>query len=203
MHYAILYCIVFINFYSASYSLSLSEALPTTTIDTVSEFTCRSATGNCKWRTCPRSLPRSLPKVPTRLLERDSNPRPSGRRTSSLPMSHQAPLHYWLMGMNAPRNSLSRCPGISFLWNHPQPPTFLPTPWPSLTVWHTWDYTLGDAQGRNQKKFGGDDWGLHWILTYFTTALGFYNQIIHWGIKLIELPPKCAHGEAVISEASM
>ena len=23
---------------------------------TLSEFTCRSATGNCKWRTCPRSL---------------------------------------------------------------------------------------------------------------------------------------------------
>src|SRR6218665_1032614 len=44
----VLYCIVFIHFYSASHSLSLSEALPTTAIDTVSEFTRRSATGNCR-----------------------------------------------------------------------------------------------------------------------------------------------------------
>src|SRR6218665_3301005 len=51
-----LYCIVFIHFYSASHSMSLSEALPTTAIDAVSEFTRRSATGNCKRRTCPRSL---------------------------------------------------------------------------------------------------------------------------------------------------
>src|SRR6218665_1778197 len=39
-----LYCIVFIHFYSAYHSLSLSEMLPTTAIDTVSEFTCRSTT---------------------------------------------------------------------------------------------------------------------------------------------------------------
>jgi len=50
------YCIVFIHFYSASHNMSLSEALPTTAIDTVSEFTSWSAIGNCKWRTCPRSL---------------------------------------------------------------------------------------------------------------------------------------------------
>src|SRR6218665_1036176 len=37
--YIVLYCIVFIHFYSASHSLSLSEALPTTAVDTVSEFT--------------------------------------------------------------------------------------------------------------------------------------------------------------------
>src|SRR6218665_2230510 len=45
------------NIYDARYlsidtttpnSTSLSEALPTTTIDTVAEFTRRSATGNCK-----------------------------------------------------------------------------------------------------------------------------------------------------------
>jgi len=36
--------------------MNLSEALPTTAIDTVSEFTCQSATDNCKWRTCQRSL---------------------------------------------------------------------------------------------------------------------------------------------------
>ena len=38
------YCIVFIHFYSASRSINLSEALLTTVIDTVSEFTRRSAT---------------------------------------------------------------------------------------------------------------------------------------------------------------
>jgi len=38
--------------------MSLSEALTTTANDTVSEFTRRSATGNCKWRTCPSSLRR-------------------------------------------------------------------------------------------------------------------------------------------------
>ena len=52
----LLYCIVFIHFYSSSHSLSFLEALPTTAIDTVSEFTRRSATGNCKWRTSPRSI---------------------------------------------------------------------------------------------------------------------------------------------------
>jgi len=36
--------------------MSLSEALPITAIDTVLEFTRRNATGNCKWRTCPRSI---------------------------------------------------------------------------------------------------------------------------------------------------
>jgi len=35
---AIKCCIVLIHFYSASHSMSLSEALPTTAIDTVSEF---------------------------------------------------------------------------------------------------------------------------------------------------------------------
>jgi len=41
-------CTVFIHFYSASHSMSFSEALPTAAIDTVSEFTRRRATGNCK-----------------------------------------------------------------------------------------------------------------------------------------------------------
>src|SRR6218665_194945 len=48
-----LYCIVFIHFYIAAHSMSLSEALSITSIDTVSEFTRRSATDNCKRRTCP------------------------------------------------------------------------------------------------------------------------------------------------------
>ena len=37
--YIVLHCIVFIHFYSTSHSMSLSEALLTTVIDTVSEFT--------------------------------------------------------------------------------------------------------------------------------------------------------------------
>jgi len=41
-------CIVFIHFYSAPHSMSLSAALPTTAIDTVSELTRQSATGNSK-----------------------------------------------------------------------------------------------------------------------------------------------------------
>src|SRR6218665_681988 len=42
--------IAFIHFYRyiSSNSMSLSEALPTTAIYTMSEFTHRSATGNCK-----------------------------------------------------------------------------------------------------------------------------------------------------------
>ena len=57
--FIIFYCrpIIFIHLYSASNSMSLSEALQTTANDTVSEFTCRSCTAySCKWRTYPRSL---------------------------------------------------------------------------------------------------------------------------------------------------
>src|SRR6218665_1490469 len=54
--FIVLYCTVFIHFYNASHSMNHSEALPTTATNTVSEFTRRSATGNCKRRTCPRSL---------------------------------------------------------------------------------------------------------------------------------------------------
>jgi len=43
------------NFYSAS-SSPLLRGAPDHTTDTVSEFTRRSATGYCKWRTCPRSI---------------------------------------------------------------------------------------------------------------------------------------------------
>jgi len=55
-HNIVLYCIVLVHFYSASQCMSLSEVLPTTAIDTVSELTRQSATGSCKWRTCPRFL---------------------------------------------------------------------------------------------------------------------------------------------------
>src|SRR6218665_2919510 len=58
--------------------MSLSEALPATAIDTVSELTCRSATGD-------------LPKVPTWRLERDSSPRRAGPKASTLLMRHRLP----------------------------------------------------------------------------------------------------------------
>jgi len=43
-------------FYSASSSPLLLRGAPDYSIDTVSELTRRSATGNCEWRICPRSL---------------------------------------------------------------------------------------------------------------------------------------------------
>jgi len=43
-------------FYSASSSLLLLRGAPNYSVDTVSELTGQSATSNCEWRTCPRSL---------------------------------------------------------------------------------------------------------------------------------------------------
>jgi len=43
-------------FYSASSSPLLLRGAPDYSIDTVSELTSQSATSNCEWRTCPRSL---------------------------------------------------------------------------------------------------------------------------------------------------
>ena len=71
------YCIVFIHFYSASHSTSLSEALPNTATDTVLEFTRRSAT---EYR---QLWVKDLPKVPTWRLERDSNKRLEGHTCRS------------------------------------------------------------------------------------------------------------------------
>src|SRR6218665_1045784 len=56
-----------------------------TAIDTVSEFSIYTLK---RYR---QLQVKELPKVPTWRLERDSNPRPSGRKASSLPMRHQAP----------------------------------------------------------------------------------------------------------------
>src|SRR6218665_3874884 len=67
-----------------------SEALPTTAIDTMSEF--------CTPKRY-RQLQNNLPKVPTWRLERDSNPRYSDRKALSLPMRHhtqQIILHTYL-----------------------------------------------------------------------------------------------------------
>ena len=43
-------------FYSTSSSPLLLRCIANYSIDTVSELTQQSATGNCEWRTCPRSL---------------------------------------------------------------------------------------------------------------------------------------------------
>jgi len=51
----LLYCIVFVHFYSASHSMSLSEALPTTAIDTVLDIPKRYK----------QMLVKDLPKVAT------------------------------------------------------------------------------------------------------------------------------------------
>ena len=45
-----------IYFYSTSSCPLLLRGAPDYSIDTISELTCRSATSNCEWRTCPRSL---------------------------------------------------------------------------------------------------------------------------------------------------
>ena len=59
-----------------------SEALSTT-----ARILCRSFTPKRH-----RQLRvKDLPKVPTWRLERDSNPRPSGRKASTLPMRHHVP----------------------------------------------------------------------------------------------------------------
>jgi len=52
LHYTVLYCIY-------PYPVSQHElfrSAPDYSIDTESELTRRSTTGNCEWRTCPRSL---------------------------------------------------------------------------------------------------------------------------------------------------
>ena len=73
------------HFYSASSSpLLLRSALDT------GRILCRSFTPKRH-----RQLwVKDLPKVPTWRLERDSNPRPSGRKASTLPMRHHVPW-YW------------------------------------------------------------------------------------------------------------
>ena len=69
-------------FYSASSSALLHRGASDT-----ARILCRSVTPKRH-----RQLRvKDLPKVPTWLLERDSNPRPSGRKATNLPMSHHAP----------------------------------------------------------------------------------------------------------------
>ena len=74
------------------YSTSSSPLLPRGARDTA-------------WILCPSFNPKrhrqlrvkDLPKVPTWQLERDSNPRPFGRKAPNLPMSHYASLHVLIL----------------------------------------------------------------------------------------------------------
>ena len=69
-------------FYSASSSPLLLRGTPD-----IACILCRSFTPKRH-----RQLwAKDLPKVPTWWLERDSNPRPFGRKATNLPMSHHAP----------------------------------------------------------------------------------------------------------------
>src|SRR6218665_3299030 len=82
----ILYCIMSGYFYSASSSPLLPRGAPDT-----ARILCRSFTPKRH-----RQLRvKELPKVRTWRLERDSNPRPSGRQLSTLPMSHLVPQCYF------------------------------------------------------------------------------------------------------------
>src|SRR6218665_2480606 len=70
------------HFYSAS-----SSPLPLRGAPDTARILCRSFTPKRH-----RQLrDKDLPKVPTWRLERDSNPRPSGRKASTLPMCHHVP----------------------------------------------------------------------------------------------------------------
>src|SRR6218665_1485389 len=79
----VLYCILFVHFYSAFNS---------------QPELFRSAPDHSNWHCVGVYTPKryrqlqvkDLPKVPTWRLDRDSNPRPSGRKASTLPMRHHA-----------------------------------------------------------------------------------------------------------------
>ena len=85
-HHLSIVLYLFTHFYSASHSMTLSEALPTTAIDTVSELTSAKRYGQLQVK--------DLPNVFMRQLEWDSNPRPCGRNASTPPMCHHAPQVY-------------------------------------------------------------------------------------------------------------
>ena len=104
---------VFIHFYCASHRRRFSEALSTihVAIDTVSEFTRRSATGNCTWRTCSRSLHGGESGI------RTHDPSVERRRLyQCTTMSMLAP---WVLSRHGTRT----CPGVSLgtFWHVPCP----------------------------------------------------------------------------------
>src|SRR6218665_1210870 len=74
------------NSFRPFYSASSSPSLLRSTSDTA-RILCRSFTPKSH-----RQLRvKDLPKVPTWQLDRDSNPRPSGRKASTLPKRHHVP----------------------------------------------------------------------------------------------------------------
>src|SRR6218665_2325020 len=76
------------NFYSAYSSPLLLRSAPAT-----ARILCRNLTPKCH-----RQLRvKDLPKVNTWRLERDSNPRPSGRKASTHSMRHHAPHVYGII----------------------------------------------------------------------------------------------------------
>src|SRR6218665_3121538 len=80
------YCIAFIHFYSGPHSMIISEAVPTTEIDTVGVYTTKRYM---------QLQVKDWPKVLTSRLEQCSNPLPSGRKASTLPVLRHAPaLHH-------------------------------------------------------------------------------------------------------------
>src|SRR6218665_3703754 len=75
-------------FYSASSRTLLLRGAPDTAWILCQSFTPKSH----------RQLQvKDLPRVPTWLLEQDSNPRPFERKATNLPMSHQAPINVLLL----------------------------------------------------------------------------------------------------------
>src|SRR6218665_3693162 len=70
------------HFYSASSSPLLLRSAPDT-----AQILCQSFTPK-RYR---QLRVEDLPKVPTWRLERDSNPRPTGQKASTLPMHHHVP----------------------------------------------------------------------------------------------------------------
>src|SRR6218665_3288551 len=72
------------HFYSAPSSPLLLRGAPDYSTDTVSEFHAE-AHGQLQVK--------DLPKVPTWRLERESNPRPSGWKSSTQPRRHHVPRH--------------------------------------------------------------------------------------------------------------
>src|SRR6218665_521288 len=73
--------------YSASSSPVLFRGAPDTAL-----ILCRSFT----LKRHRQLRVKDLPKAPTWRLERDSNPQPSGRKVSNLPMSHHEPHLYFI-----------------------------------------------------------------------------------------------------------
>src|SRR6218665_3671642 len=97
--------IVFIHFYSASHIMEHFRSTP----NCIAVYTLK------RYR---QLRVKDLCKVPTWRLERDSNPRPFGRKATNLPMSHNTPFLI-CAPLNASGSRTSETEGSKFV------PTFL------------------------------------------------------------------------------